>query len=85
VDLDPVGMLSEGDRWQTDLDRALAAALHRTARRIPRPFGVHVEVGWQEHQVRLQRDEPGQPKPPTALGPTGASRHLPINGEDPAE
>ena len=46
----PVGVLRKGNCRQSDLDRPLAAALHMPPGGVPRPFGMHVEVGRQSHR-----------------------------------
>ncbi len=48
-----VGMLRKGNPRQSELQSPLAAALHRAAGGVPRPFGVHVEVRRQGHRTRL--------------------------------
>src|SRR5207245_9807531 len=53
VDLHKVGMVGEGDGRKTQLDRALAAALHRTAAAVVGPLGMHVQIWRSWHASRL--------------------------------
>ena len=45
----PVGVLGEGKGGKAELEGALAALFHRAARGVPRPLGVHVEIGRKRH------------------------------------
>ena len=50
----PVRVFGERQCGKPDLDRALAAALHVPAGRVPRPLGMHVHVGRRWHWTRLR-------------------------------
>src|SRR6266550_921679 len=63
----PVGVLGEGKRGKAELEGPLAALFHRTARGVPRPLRVHVEIGREGHATRLMGNRPS---------PSGAARHL---------
>ena len=64
VDEGPVGVLGEGDRRKAELEGALAAAFHRAAGRVPRPFGVHVQIGRQGHAEQASGQETSLISPP---------------------
>jgi hypothetical protein len=75
MNLDEVGVVSERDRRQAELDRPLAALLHGALLSVIGPLGVHVEIRRQGHVTRLAGGGAAAGSPDSVRWP--ASAHLP--------